>query len=457
MDNAYIGYRSLLLLFLTAVNAFFSAAEVSLLSVRPSKMQALAAQGNIGAQAAMTLINNMERMISLSQVGITIASLGMGWAGEEAMYAYLVHVLQPISTPQTEIVIHGLSFVFSFLLLTFVLVVLGEVVPKNLAVEKAERMAVLTSPALLVCYRMLEPFVYVVERSSAFVSRLFGLKGISPGGAHSAEEIKHIVSISGTEGHLPLFEQKAIHHLLDLRLLVAREVMVPRGSVVSVPIDAPLDVVLQTMAEHAYSRVPVYQDHPENIVGVIHSRELIRIWHDYRAAGEHAASLPPFRLVDWMHKPLVVPETKPLNALIDQFRLAHQHMATVVDEFGTITGLITMEDVFEQVFGEIEDENDIRQPHKDESDLIEVEGTIPIRDLEMQFGIEVPFEDSFETLAGFLLSRFGFIPKGGEQVAEAGRRFTVLAMDRNRIARVRIERLEPETGSALSQRGPITA
>ena len=457
MPDAHLGYRLLALFILTLLNAFFSAAEVALLSVRPSRMEALAAEGNIGAQAALSLIHNMERMIALSQVGITLASLGMGWAGEEAITHSLVNALRPHLPANAMWLVEGASFGFAFLLLTLIIVVLGEVVPKNLAVEKAERMAILTAPPLLVFYHVLTPFVLAVEWFSGLFSTMIGVKSTGHGGgAHSAEEIKHIVSSSGDEGHLREFEEESIHRLLDLHSLVAREVMVPRGRVVSLPLDASLDQVLRTMAEHNYSRVPVYRDVPENLVGVIHYRDLLRVWRDRRFAQERRRQAKTFHLEDWITKPLIVPETKPLNELIDEFRAAHKHLAVVVDEFGTISGVVTMEDVLEQVFGEIEDEHDDRRrPHLPEAEEIEVEGTIPIRDLETQFGIELPSETGFETLAGFLLSRLGFIPKGGEVVEEGGRRYTVLAMERSRIARVMIEKVEkPEKPDPAGESEP---
>jgi putative hemolysin len=460
MESNYFGYRILVLLLLTAANAFFSAAEVALLTVRPAKMQALALQGNIGAQAAMTLINNMERMISLCQVGITIASLGMGWAGEQAIYHHLVKMLEPYIGPNVQVAAHAAAFVFSFLLLTFVLVVIGEVVPKNLAVEKSERMAVLTSPALLVCYKILEPFVYVVERSSAAITRLFGARGVTHAGGHSAEEIRHIILTSSVSGQLPPFEQTAIQHLLDLRGLVAREVMVPRTSVVSIPVTASLDEVLRVMSDHNYSRLPVYRDRPENIIGVIHYRDLLRVWRQRRFASERRRAVKQFQLEDTIRKPLVAPETKPLTELLEEFQQTHSHLAVVVDEFGTVVGLVTMEDILEQVFGEIEDEHDEQRRQATPGappDVIEVEGTIPIRDLDMQYGIELPADAGFETLAGFLLSRFGFIPRGGESLDEAGRRFTVLAMDRNRISLVKIEKLDGENSVTTGARSDTSA
>ncbi len=449
MDDSHFGYRIIALIILTLVNAFFSAAEVALLTVRPSRMEELAKKGNIGAQAAVSLIGNMERMISLAQVGITLASLGMGWMGEEALFHAMLGWFQPYMNSENEFIFRLISFTCSFLLLTLVLVVIGEVVPKNLGVEKAERVAILTSPAMLICYRILEPFVLVVERLSALVARVFGLQGTTHSGGHSIEEIKHIVTSSGVKGALAPFEEAAIRQVLDLHALVAREVMVPRSNVISVPIDASLDDVLKMISTHNYSRVPVYKDDPENIVGVIHYRDLLRVWRERRSATERRRTARPFHLSDWLRKPPVVPETKPLNELIDEFRAGHSHLALVVDEFGTISGVITLEDVLEEIFGEIDDEHDARRdPHHREEPIIEVDGTIPIRDLETQYGIDLPFEAGFETLAGFLLSRFGFIPQGGEQLAEGGRRYTVQAMDRNRIAIVKIERLDAVSGNS---------
>jgi len=210
-----------------------------------------------------------------------------------------------------------------------------------------------------------------------------------------------------------------------------------------------LDQVISTIAESNYSRVPIYKDRPEDIVGVVHYRDLLRVWRDRRFATDRKRTPRAFHLSEWMRKPLVVPETKPLTELFDEFRASHSHMAVVVDEFGTITGLVTLEDVLEQIFGEIEDEHDARRlPQRPGARVVEVEGTIPIRDLETQYGIELPLEAGFETLAGFLLSRLGEIPRGGEQLAESGRRFTILRMERNRIARVRIEKLEPPAQAA---------
>jgi CBS domain containing-hemolysin-like protein len=441
--ESHSGYRLLLVALIIAVNGFFAAAEVSLLSTRRSRLRQRAENGNVGAQAAMSLLENPGRLLSVTQVGVTLASLGLGWAGEETIFNILYGWLSPFVTPATTTILHGFAFASSFIVMSFAHVVVGEVVPKNLAIEKADRLAVIVAPALLVFYRISEPFVAVIEKSSTSLSRLIGLSGKEHGGGHSAEELRYIIRSSGSEGHLHSFEQEVLQHVLDLSEYSAREIMVPRTSIVSVSIDATLDQVLRLFLDHQYSRMPVYEKHPENLIGVVHFKDLIRVWEERRMSQERKKPVRPFRLRRILRKPLVVPETKPLNQLIDDFRNSRSHMATVVDEFGTISGLVTMEDVLEQVFGEIEDEHDeLRAKPPAESDVLELEGATSIRDLQTQYGIELPADAGFETLAGFLLFQIGEIPKVGDVIETPGRRFTIIEMDRNRIACVKIEKLQ---------------
>ena len=440
MGDANIGYRFLLLAFIIATNGFFAAAEVALLSTRKSKLQQLAANGNVGAQAAISLLENPERLLSVVQVGVTLASLGLGWAGEETIFNLMSAMLSPLVTPATTGILHGVAFTLSFAVMSFAHVVLGEVVPKNLAIEKADRLAIIVSPVLLVFYRISEPFVLAIERSAAVLSRLLGLSGESHGGGHSAEELKYIISASGRE--LDPFEREAMARVLDLSNYYAREIMVPRTSIVSISVDSTLEQAMRTFTEHLYSRMPVYETKPENIVGIVHFKDLIRIWDERRAAMEAKRPSRPFRLRRIARKPLVVPETKPLNQLISDLRGHNTHMAVVVDEFGTISGLVTLEDALEQIFGEIEDEHDERRAHpRVDTGVIELDGTTPIRDLQMHYGIELPGDAGFETLAGFLLFQLGAIPKQGEAVEYGGRRYNITEMERNRIACVRIERI----------------
>jgi CBS domain containing-hemolysin-like protein len=436
-----LGYRFLLVFLIIALNAFFSGAEVSLLSVRQSRLKQMAEEGVVGAQAALSLLANPERLLSVVQVGVTIASLALGWAGEDTVFAVLAGWLQPMVNPATERVVHGVAFTLSFLLITYAHVVLGEVVPKNLSIEHSDRLAVMVSPALLVFYRVVGPFVTVIERSATWVSRLIGLRGESAGAGHSREELKYIVTASHRHGYLDEFEEKALTRLLEIREYSAREIMVPRHSFVSAPLDADLDELLTIFNEHKYSRLLIYERDPEQIRGILYAKDLLEIWHQRRIAKEKRRQAPRFDILRFLKTPAVVPETKPLVQLIDTFRMSHVHLALVVDEFGSVTGLITLEDVLEQVFGEIEDEHDVRLPPLPVVwDALDLDGSITIRDLETQHEIELPVNAGFETLAGFLLYRLGSIPKSGDEVLYGDFKFTVEEMDRNRIAKVRVEK-----------------
>ena len=354
--------RLILLAAIVALNGFFAAAEVALVSVRRSRLKELAEQGNASARAALGLLANPGRLLSVTQVGVTLASLGLGWAGEDTVYQILLSWFEPWIAPRSASLpwLHGLSFAVAFLAISFVHVVIGEVVPKNLALEKADRLALLVATPLLIFRRVSAPFVFVIERTSGALSRLLGLRGEHGGGGHSPEELRFIVQSSRHAGHLESFEEDAINKLLELKEVNAREIMTPRRQIVSVSVDANLDELLRLTLQHKYSRLPVYEGSPEHIIGILHYKDLVRAWQERKSAADRRQPPRPFRLRPYLRKPLVVPETKPLHQLIDEFRNQHTHLAMVVDEFGTFTGLVTLEDVLEQVFGEIADEHDVR-------------------------------------------------------------------------------------------------
>jgi putative hemolysin len=436
--------RLVILLVILTSNGFFAAAEVSLVSVRQSRLRELMEQGHAGAQSALSLLADPGRLLSVTQFGVTLASLGLGWAGEDTMYQLLRGLLDMLHLPVSPVVLHGLGFGLAFLLISYAHVIIGEVVPKNLAIQKADRMAVLAAPVLLVFYRLSQPFVVVIERSSALILRSLGLPSSHAHGGHTPEELKYIIQSSRHEGHLQAFQQDAIQRLIDLSDYSAREVMTPRPEIVSLPVDADLELVSHTMAEHKFARVPVYEDRPEQIIGIVHYKDLMRVWDERRFVHERRRASHPFRLRRFIRKPLVIPETKPLNQLVDEFRKNHTRMALVVDEFGTVTGLITLEDVLEQIFGDIGDEHDIVRPQPSAQEkLLQLEGSTTIRELETRYNISLPSEAGFETLAGFLLYQIGYIPKVGASVVYGNRRFTITKMDRNRIATVLIEKLDP--------------
>jgi CBS domain containing-hemolysin-like protein len=341
--------------------------------------------------------------------------------------------------------LRAISFVLAFLVMTYCHVVIGEVVPKNLAIDKADRLAVVVAPALMLFYRITSVFVSVVEGSSRAITGVLGAKSGHRGGGHSAEELKHVVSSSRFAGNLPKSQEGMILRVLDLEDLSVREIMRPRRDVVSVSSAATLDEVLKTMVDSGHSRLPVWEEKPEQMVGAVFFKDMLRLWYERRLSIRAGRNNPAFSLQKILRKPLIVPETKPLVQMLEEFRQRHAHMALVVDEFGTVTGLLTVEDVLEQIVGEIEDEYDERPaPLLAEADRIDLDGALSIRDFASLYGVELPVDAGFETVAGYILSRLEHIPKPGEAVEFEGRRYTVTTMERNRIAGVHVEKITGE-------------
>ncbi len=437
--------RLALMACILACNGFFAAAEIALLSVRDSRLRHMADDGHAGAKAALSLLANPERLLSVTQICVTLASLGLGWAGEDTLFSLLMDLFHPILTPATKSILQGACFALAFAAMTWAHVVLGEVLPKNLAIEKADRLAVVVAPILVVVSRLASPFVTIVEHSAAAINRAFGIqprhRGGHLGGGHSAEELRLIVTSSRFSGNLPERQEEMIHRILDLSDLSAREIMTPRREIVSVPAEARLDEVLETMVTSRHSRLPVWRGAPEHIIGIVFFKDMLRHWHERRAARRIGKTPSPFQLQRLTRAPLIVPQTKPVAEMLEEFRLGHTHMALVVDEFGTVTGLVTVEDVLEQIVGEIEDEYDDPNPIPNATaGVIEIPGATTVRDFESNFDIELPSNAGFETLAGYMLYRLGHIPKVGEWVDFDGHRLTITAMERNRIAAVKMSR-----------------
>ena len=436
-------FRLLLLPVLLGINSFFAAAEVALVSVRLTRMRQLAEGGDARARTVLGLRENPDRLLSAVQLGVTLASLGLGWVGEDTVYRLITALLPPLEFRHAAPVLHVTAFALSFAIITFLHMVIGEVVPKNLAMERTERLALAVASPLDWFARVTYFFVRVVENTSAVLSRMLGLRGLQAA-AHSVEELKLIVSASRKQGELAASQEDMLHDVIDFYDLTARQVMVPRNEIVSLPVESGLERVIRVMVEQQHSRLPVWERSPEHIIGVLYAKDLWPLWQEQRRAIAAGRAPREFSLRAMIHPHKVVPETKPLHQLLAEFQEHRYHMAMVVDEFGTIVGLVTVEDALEQIVGEIRDEHDLPEPARaaSEDSPLELDGITNIRALENLYGITLPYDAGFETLAGFLLQKLGLIPQGGEQVEHDGRRFTVAAMEGHRIARVRAERVE---------------
>ena len=439
--EGFLLLRVLVVLLLVAANAFFVAAEFALVSLRATRVQQLIEARRLGARTIERLQQRLDELLAAVQLGVTLASLGLGWVGETTFASLIERSFGAASLLTSWR--HPVAIVIAFALITYLHTTLGELVPKSLALQRAERVALAVAGPLEVFLTLTRPFITVMKDGSRLVLRLFGVTQLRQGGAHSPEEIKLLVSSSHRLGLLPAFEEELVRRSLELGEVTVREIMVPRRDIFSLAASLPLDEALRRVVEEQHSRVPVYDDErgPEHIIGLLYAKDLTR-WMRLRltlTSPEAQQRLIQMRVRQVMRSVLFVPETKPLPDLLTEFRQRKRHLAVVVDEFGSTAGVVSAEDVLEQLVGEMEDEFDIAHQRLPEGDTMVLDGSVPIRDLETQYRLVLPREQGYETLAGFLLARLQRIPRGGEQLEFSGRRFTILEVERNRIARVRIE------------------
>ena len=445
---AFVLLRVFFILLLVAANAFFAAAEFALVSVRDTRIQELIEAHRIGARIVQRLHRNLDEVVNGVQLGITVVSLTLGWVGEPLLANIMEDFLGQI--PHATLYAHGIAIGLAFVFITFLHVILGELVPKSLALQRGEQVALAVAAPMDFFLTVTRPLLFVMNTSAGSVLRMFGSRKLRQGSVHSPDELKLIVTASRQLGQIPLYQEEMIHHALELDSITVREVMVPRPDIFSLPGDLTLDEALSRVVAEQHSRIPIYdpQSGPEHIMGVLYSKDLMR-WTRLRLTANPtqplAGRISAMKISQIMRDVLVVPETKVLTELLEEFKDRKRHLAVVVDEFGSTAGVITVEDILEQLVGEIEDEFDLPQP---EPAVLEanvpliLEGAIGIRDLESQYELVLPRDAGFETLAGFVLARLQKIPKVGEGFDYEGHRFVVEELEAHRIARVKIEKVQ---------------
>lgn len=411
-------------------NAFFVAAEFALVSVRRTRIAELVERGHAGARVVQKAIENPDRVIAATQLGITLSSLALGWAGEPA----LSHLLLPLVSLFPKIIQPGLSHTLSaglaFLLITFLHVVVGELAPKSIALQDPERTALVVAGPTLFTERIFKPVIWVLNGSGNNLLRLLGIQPASGHQlVHSVEELKMIVSASAEGGVVQAEEREMLNAVFDFGDLVVRQVTVPRTEVVAVEADAHLDEIINLVTQTTYTKFPVYEDSLDQIIGIVHVRDLLNALKSPEKAGCVAR--------DIAREPLFVPETLQVRALLRQFRDNRQHMAIVLDEFGGTAGVVTLEDLLEEIVGEVSNLFDITVPGFETlpDGSILLDGLIQIEDVNDHLGLELK-EPYYDTIGGYLMGKLGRIPQLNDQVEADGVRLKVVEMDGLRIARV---------------------
>ena len=427
-------------LLLVAVNGFFVAAEFALVGVRRSRIETLAAAGKSSAKRLLNLLDNLNAYLSASQLGITLASLALGWVGEPVIARMLEGPLSGLSDWWR----HAIAFFVAFAIITALHIVLGEQAPKLLGLERAERVALAVSWPMKAFYRIFHWPIRALDWASARTVRLFGLNAsMEHGSIYTEAELRQLIDVSRQSGHLRAEERRLIHRVFEFSDTLVREAMVPRTQIAALSSECKLEEIANAFEQYRFSRLPVYRESIDDVIGFVHSKDIM----------PYLLEPQKFKLQDVMQPPLYVVDTARLEDVLRQMQKGKSHFGFVVDEHGGLEGIITLEDLLEEIVGEISDEHDeevneqITQLTQSEYQL---EGGLAVRDLNRRLKLSVPESESYTTVGGFLMTAAGHVLKPGEIVRHNGLVFKIERVERRRVARVKLT-LAPETSEEESR------
>lgn len=423
-----------LAVFLVLANGFFVAAEFALVGSRTSRIEELAAKGNAGAGMALRAIHHLDHYISGTQLGITLASLGLGWVGESTIASLLIQAFEPLPSPWNAVASHTVAGTMAFALITFMHIVLGELAPKSLALLFPERVSIWTAAPLIVFSRIFAPFIIVLNGSANLLLRTVGLR--QPHEAervHRPEEIELLLRKTQEFGLMAEEPADMIRGVFDLSETIAAEVMTPRTEVVAVPITATVEEIADVFLDSGHSRLPVYEQTIDHIIGVVLARDFWRSRRDRREAGlRQILRSVPF-----------VPETKDLEHLLHEMQREATHIVVVLDEYGGTAGVVTVEDVVEQIVGEIADEHEEQYAEiREEEGKIIVSGRALVSDINERFALKLP-EDEYTTAAGLIMGLLGRVAEESDRITFEGGSMEVLSMSGRRIEWMEMELEKP--------------
>jgi len=421
----------LLAIFLLAANAFYVAAEFALVKSRSFRVNTMVEQNRFGARLVQRMMGNVEAYLACCQLGITMASLGLGWVGEPTVSALLKPALDPLGMPEQAL--HFTSFMIGFLVFSSLHIVVGEQVPKTLAIREPEPVSQWIAYPLHISYVVLYPLNWLLNESSRKILELLGIRESSHHEILSDVEIEGLVEESAEHGKMPVGQAEYIHNVFRFGELEVSDIMVHRTEMVTVNADDPAEEIVSAVLKAAYTRIPIWRDSAENIIGILHAKDLLR---SVQAAGGDLSKIDVAAIA---RPPWFVPDIRPLSEQLKAFRRRKTHFALVVDEYGEVMGLITLEDIIEEIVGDISDEHDVTvsgcKPQPDGS--VVVEGSVPIRDLNRMMDWNLPDEEA-TTIAGLVIHEARSIPEAGQSFTFHGFRFRVMKKERNRITALHV-------------------
>lgn len=428
--------RLVLVLVLVLLNAFFVAAEFALVAVRRSRIDQMAAEGDRSAQVVQRALTQLDRYISGTQLGITLASLALGWIGEPAIAVLVDRALHLVGVEPDPGALHtGAGIAVAFLVITFLHIVLGELAPKSIALAKPESVSRMVVRPLILFSRVMSPFIGFLNGTANRLLKLVGVEPASEGGhVHSPEELRLLVMQARAHGTLDESDSAMLAGVFDFHNKKAFDVMRPRTEMVAIAEDVDRDELIQILRTERFSRYPVYRETSDDIVGVFLAKDF---W-----LHEHPQT---FELREHLREPLFVPATRAAERVLDDLRRTRAHLAVVLDEYGGTAGIVTMEDLVEEVVGDIADEYDpLSRDALLYDGVLELAGSMSLVDVRSDHKLAVP-EGDWTTLGGYAFGKLGRLPKMGDRVSYPGGELEVVAMDGRRVAALRVHRRADDT------------
>lgn len=430
---------------LVLANGFFVAAEFSLVSVRKTRIAELAARGEAGAEAVQQAIEDPDSVIAATQLGITLSSLALGWLGEPALSNFILPLVELFPAEIQSEVSHTISAAIAFSIITFLHVVIGELAPKSVALQNPERTSLAIAQPTLWIEKVFKPAIWVLNGAGNFVLRLAGIDPASGHQlVHSVEELKMIVDASALGGVVEADEREMLVAVFDFGDLLVRQVMIPRTEIVAVEADTHLPDIISLISESTYTKFPVYEDNLDEILGIVHVKDLLSVMQSQDCEKCVARDLA--------REPIYVPETATVRTLLHQLRSNRRHIAIVMDEYGGTAGIVTLEDLLEEIVGEVSDPFDKNLPEfqtlPDGSILID--GLTLIEEVNEQLGVELQ-DPNYDTIAGYTMGRLDRIPTLNDTVEGDNVRLRVVEMDGMRIGRLSLTRLDDTSLSTKSK------
>ncbi|MBC7933347.1 MAG: HlyC/CorC family transporter [Rubrivivax sp.] len=419
-------------LLLVAINGFFVAAEFAYVGVRRSRIETLAASGNRSARRLLGILDKLNAYLSASQLGITLASLALGMLGEPTIARLLERPLSGLSDTARHIT----ALVIAYIIITCLHIVIGEQAPKLFGLASAEKVAMVTSWPMELFYKTFRWPIRALDWASARVVRPFGIHATTDHASiYTEEELRQLITMSHKSGHLRREEQRLINRVFEFSETLVREAMVPRTQMAAISSDCNLEQIARSFQQHGYSRLPVYRESLDDMIGFIHSKDVM----PYLVRHES------FRLEDVLQAPMYVVDTARLEDVLRQMQKAKSHFGFVVDEHGGVEGIITLEDLLEEIVGDISDEHDeeVNEQISEQRDgTYALDGALAVRDLNRRLKLSLPESEAYTTLAGFLMTEAGHVLQPGEDVNYDGLRFHIEKVEKRRVVRVRLERAE---------------